>query len=149
MDNQSSSITNTQFQGISNLPDVVQYISFLNKLLECRNEFTKYQIVKEQEDRKRLDITSQTAKELTLISGKLALMEKELLADKEDLRRFINGTMDAIPKLIELGQFELIDKLHERVANNLQGRVSRVANTFNSYNSDGNIRFLESDDNKV
>jgi hypothetical protein len=149
VDNQSSSITNTQFQGISNLPDVVQYISFLNKLLECRNEFTKYQIVKEQEDRKRLDITSQTAKELTLISGKLALMEKELLADKEDLRRFINGTMDAIPKLIELGQFELIDKLHERVANNLQGRVSRVANTFNSYNSDGNIRFLESDDNKV
>lgn len=149
MDNQSSNITNTQFQGISNLPDVVQYISFLSKLLECGNEFTKYQIVKEQEESKRLYIRSQTAKELTSINGKLALMEKELLDDKEDLRRFINGTMDVIPKLIELGQFDLIDKLHERVANNLQGRVSRVANTFNSYNSDGNIRFLESDDNKV
>lgn len=141
MNNELNPINHNQFHTISPLSNVVEYVSVFNQFIE-------YKKVVEQEETKRLDIKSQTAKDLTIISGKLDLMEKKLIADKEDLRKFVNGTMEAIPKLIELGQFDLIDKLHERVANNLQGRVSRVAETFNQSNPGKDIYLLEDNEKR-
>jgi hypothetical protein len=141
MNNQPNHLSQNQFQDISSLPDVVQYVGLVSQLIE-------YSTVREQEETKRQAIKSHAEREITLIQGKLALMEKELLADKENLKKFVEDTMDAIPQLIQHGQFELIDKLHERVANNLQGRVSKVAETFNEYNAGGNVFFLEDQENQ-
>lgn len=136
MNNQPNYLSQKQFQDISSLPDVVQYVGLVSQLIE-------YSTVREQEETKRQAIKSHAEREITLIQGKLSLMEKELLADQENLKKFVEGTMDSIPQLIQHGQFELIDILHERVANNLQGRVSKVAETFNEYNAGGNVFFLE------
>jgi hypothetical protein len=147
MDEQIQHIPNNQFLDISPVPDIVQYAGLLHHAMNLSSEIIEYKraveecrVVVEQEETKRLEIKTIADKEMTELSRQLDMFEKDLLADIDRLKVFVEGTMDAVQELIKKGQFEFADKFHERVADRLEGRVSLIVNRFNQTNS-GNAVF--------
>lgn len=150
MDEQIQRLPNNQFLDISPVSDIVLYVGLLHRVVNLTSEVIEYkkavgeyQVVVEQEETKRLEIRTISAKEMTELSRQLDMFEKDLLADIDRLKVFVEGTMDAVQELIRKGQFEFADKFHERVADRLEGRVSLIVNKFNKANSGNEVFKIE------
>jgi hypothetical protein len=144
MDEQIQRISNNQFLDISPVSDIVVYVGLLHRVVNLTSEVIEYKrvveeckVVVEQEETKRLEIRTVAAKEMTELSHQLDMLEKDLLADIDRLKVFVEGTMDAVQELIRKEQYEFADKFHERVAKRLEGRVSLIVNKLNQANSGG------------
>ncbi|NJR48179.1 MAG: hypothetical protein HC780_00175 [Leptolyngbyaceae cyanobacterium CSU_1_3] len=144
MDEQIQRISNNQFLDISPVPDIVHYAGLLHHAMNLSSEIIEYKraveecrVVVEQEETKRLEIRTIADKEMTELSHQLDMFEKDLLADIDRLKVFVEGTMDAVQELIRKGQYEFADKFHDRVAKRLEGRVSLIVNKLNQVNSGG------------
>ncbi len=147
MDEQIQHIPSTQLLNVSPVSDINQYVGLLSQAINLSSEIIEYnRVVKEyeiiavQEETKRLEIITTSTKEMAEVSRQLDMLEKDLLADIDRLKVFVEGTMDAVQELIGKGQYEFADKFHERVADRLEGRVSLVMNKLNQVNS-GNPSF--------
>ncbi|MBD1895524.1 hypothetical protein [Coleofasciculus sp. FACHB-129] len=150
MDEQLQRIPNNQFLDISPVSDIVHYAGLLHRVIDLSSEVIEYKkvveeyhIVVEQEETKRLEIRTIATKEMTELSRQLDMLEKDLLADIDRLKVFVEGTMDAVQELIRKGQYEFADKFHERVSDRLEGRVSLVMNKFNQANSGSAVFKIE------
>ena len=142
MENQIENILNSPMQGHSSnqFMDVITELSpsdYVNLVVQVID----YQKVIRQEEIKRDAIREQCNRDLTIALKKLELFEADIVSQTEILKSFIDETMRRIDKLIEEKQYEYADKLHERVSNNLQGRVSNVADMFNQHNIGNNVFF--------
>lgn len=143
MDEQLQRIPNNQFLDISPVSDIVHYAGLLHRVIDLSSEAIEYKKVVEQEETKRLEIKTIATKEMTELSRQLDMLEKDLLADIDRLKVFVEGTMDAVQELIRKGQYEFADKFHERVSDRLEGRVSLVMNKFNQANSGSAVFKIE------
>ena len=150
MDEQIQRTSNNQLFDISPVPDIVHYAGLLHhamnlssEIIECKRAVEECRVVVEQEETKRLEIRMIADKEMIELSRQLDMFEKDLLADIDRLKVFVEGTMDAVQELIRKGQYEFADKFHERVADRLEGRVSLVIDKFNQVNSGNSIFKVE------
>lgn len=150
MDEQIQCIPSNEFLDVSPVSDIVHYVGLLHRAIDLSSEIVEYQkvvkeyeIIEKYEETKRLEIKATADKEMAELSRQLDMLEKDLLADIDRLKVFVEGTMDAVQELIRKGQYEFADKFHERVADRLEGRVSLVMNKFNQANSGSTIFKIE------
>jgi hypothetical protein len=141
MDEQIQHIPSRQFLNVSPVSDINRYVGLLGQVIDLSSEIIvykrvvkEYEIIATQEETKRLKIITKSTEEMAEISRQLDILEKDLMADIDRLKIFVEGTMDAVQELIGKGQYEFADKFHERVSDRLEGRVSLVMNKFNQAN---------------
>ena len=121
-----------QFLDISPVSDIVHYVGLVNRLADLSSEVIDYQKVIEIEETKRIEIRERADQQMTILSRQLDMYEQDLVADIHRLKTFVEGTMDAVQKLIEKEKYELADTFHQRVTDRLEGRVSKIADNFNN-----------------
>ena len=121
-----------QFLDISPVPDIVHYVGLIHRIADLSSEVIEYQKVIEIEETKRIEITERADQRMTALSRQLDMYEQDLLANIHRLKIFVEGTMDAVQKLIEKEKYELADTFHKRVTDRLEGRVSYITDNFNN-----------------
>lgn len=146
MNGKMQNASSTQFIDVSPVPDIVHYVGLLNRVADLSSEIVDYQKVVEIEETKRIEIRERSEKQMAFLSRQLDMYEQDLLADIDRLKVFVEGTMDAVQKLIEKEKYELADTFHERVADKLEGRVSRIAAKFNENIAGKNFFLFEEKD---
>lgn len=150
MDEKIQHIPSAQLSNVSPVSDINQYVGLLSLAINLSSDIIEYnKVVKEceiitvQEETKRLEIITKSTEEMAELSRQLDMLEKDLLADIDRLKVFVEESMDAVQELIARGKYELADKFHERVADKLEGRVSLVRNKLNQANSENSTFKIE------
>ncbi len=96
MDEHIQHIPRNEFSDISPVSDIVQYVGLCHQVLDLSSQIVEYKKVVEEEETKRLDIRRIANKEMTKLSGELDLLEKDLLADLDRLKVFIDDVNSSI-----------------------------------------------------
>jgi hypothetical protein len=150
MDEKIQHIPSAQLSNVSPVSDINQYVGLLSIAINLSSDIIEYnRVVKEceiitvQEETKRLEIITKSTEEMAELSRQLDMLEKDLLADIDRLKVFVEESMDAVQELIARGKYELADKFHERVSDKLEGRVSLVRNKLNQANSENSTFKIE------
>jgi hypothetical protein len=146
MSESMQSFSDEQFIDISPIPEIVHYVGLINRIADLSSEVVDYQKIVQIEETKRIEIQKKSEQQMTLISRQLDLYEKDLIADIDRLKLFVEGTMDAVHKLIEKERYELADVFHQRVTERLEGRVSNVTDQFNERIGGRNFFLIEEKD---
>ena len=122
-------------------PYVVEYIELAFQSVELVSKTVDLARQLSHERETRLKIQAYADEQREIIARRMNQLDAELEADIEKAKNVINVSLRVFEKLIDQGQIEAAMILHERIINNLSGRVSIAADKFNQNNPDGHVEF--------